>query len=84
MVSVWKAVGAAGQLQTNPHLPELMNQGGPRLVLVISYLQKIVYLCEICGSGYADQATANSCENYCRTHKNCSPQMTKKAVLRPQ
>jgi rubrerythrin len=54
------------------------------LVLKISYLQRTVYLCEICGFGYADDTTANSCEIYCRAHKSCSLQITKKAVLRPQ
>jgi rubrerythrin len=54
------------------------------LVLTISYLQKIVYVCEICGFGYADETTAKSCESYCKTHESPSPQTTRRAVLRPE
>src|SRR3990170_3420050 len=62
----------------------VLKDGCARLVLAISYLQKTVYLCEICGFGYADEATANSCENFCREHKSCSLQIAKKAVVRPE
>jgi hypothetical protein len=29
---------------------------------------KTVFLCDICGLGYADRKTAQECEDYCRTH----------------
>ena len=54
------------------------------LVMEISYLGKRVFLCEVCASGYVDQGTASDCEDYCRVHKSCSLQITRKAVLRPE
>ena len=54
------------------------------MVLKISYLQKIVYLCEICASGYSDESMANSCESFCKTHKSPSSQITRKAVVKPE
>ena len=43
---------------------------------------KDVWFCDICGFGYADQKTAQSCEDYCREHKGCSMEITKKAVTK--
>jgi hypothetical protein len=54
------------------------------MVMEISHLRRKVYLCEICASGYMDETTATGCEAYCRTHKTSSPQLTKKAVLKPE
>ena len=72
-------------LITNVFLVGLVpNEEGPGLVMQISYLGKRVFLCEICASGYTDEGTAIGCEGYCRTHKTCSPQITKKAVLKPE
>lgn len=62
----------------------VFEEGKSPVVLAISHLGKTVHLCEICGFGYADEASANSCENFCREHKSCSLQITKKAVLRPE
>ena len=45
---------------------------------------KTVFLCDICGLGYADKATAQECEDYCRVHKgSCSAEISKKAVYLP-
>ncbi len=41
---------------------------------------KKVYVCAECGLGYADAATAVSCEEHCREHKACDPDIAKKAV----
>jgi hypothetical protein len=45
---------------------------------------KTVYLCDICGLGYADRKTAQECEDYCRAHAgSCSAEISKKAVYLP-
>jgi hypothetical protein len=45
---------------------------------------RTVYLCEICGLGYADKKTAQDCEDWCRTHPgNCSLEISKKAIYSP-
>ena len=42
---------------------------------------KTVFLCDICGLGYADKKTAQECEDYCRTHNgSCSAEISAKAV----
>jgi len=42
-----------------------------------------IYLCELCGFGYADQSTASECQEWCSTHESCSLEITKKAIYRP-
>ncbi len=45
---------------------------------------KTVFLCDICGLGYADRSTAQECEDYCRAHEgSCSAEISKKAVYLP-
>jgi len=44
---------------------------------------QIVYVCEICGLGYADRETANECEEWCRKTGTCSIKVTQKAVYVP-
>ena len=45
---------------------------------------KTVFLCDICGLGYADRQTAQDCEDYCRTHQgSCSTEISAKAVYVP-
>jgi hypothetical protein len=45
---------------------------------------KKVFLCDICGLGYADRGTAQDCEDYCRTHDgSCSAEISAKAVYVP-
>jgi hypothetical protein len=45
---------------------------------------KAVFLCDICGLGYADRKTAQECEDYCRAHVgSCSAEISKKAVYLP-
>jgi len=42
---------------------------------------KTVFLCDICGLGYADKKTAQNCEDYCKAHPgSCDPKITDKAV----
>jgi hypothetical protein len=46
--------------------------------------ERIVFLCDICGLGYADKETAQECEDYCRTHHgSCSAEISQKAVYLP-
>jgi hypothetical protein len=42
-----------------------------------------VFQCELCGFGYQDLDTAERCEEYCNTHGSCSPEITKKAIYKP-
>ena len=43
-----------------------------------------VFLCDICGLGYADKETAQECEDYCRAHHgSCSAEISSKAVYVP-
>jgi hypothetical protein len=45
---------------------------------------KTVFLCDICGLGYADRKTAQECEDYCRAHgSSCSAEISTKAVYLP-
>jgi len=44
---------------------------------------KTIYLCELCGFGYADLETAERCEEYCDLHGSCSLEITQRAVYRP-
>jgi hypothetical protein len=43
-----------------------------------------MYLCEICGFGYADIDTAERCEQYCYSHKKSSPMLAGRAVYKPK
>lgn len=44
----------------------------------------IVFLCDICGLGYADRKTAQECEDYCRAHPgSCSAEIVEKAIYAP-
>jgi hypothetical protein len=54
------------------------------LVMQISYLGKRVFLCEECAHGYEDEGTANECEEYCKVHGKTSPQLTRRAALKPE
>jgi hypothetical protein len=42
-----------------------------------------IFLCEICGYGYADLRAAEACEEFCDTHSFSSQEILKKAILRP-
>jgi len=45
---------------------------------------KIVFLCDICGLGYADRKAAQNCEGYCRAHHgSSSAEISAKAVWSP-
>jgi hypothetical protein len=45
---------------------------------------KTVFLCDICGLGYADKKTAQDCEDYCKAHPgSCSAEIADKAVYFP-
>ena len=45
---------------------------------------RTVFLCDICGLGYADRTTAQEYEDYCRAHAgSCSAEISKKAVYLP-
>jgi rubrerythrin len=41
-----------------------------------------VFLCEVCGFGYLDKETAQSCQDWCSSHHSCSIEITKKAVTK--
>ena len=41
---------------------------------------KETFKCEDCGLHYSDKQIAQDCENFCRTHKSCSGEITKKSI----
>jgi hypothetical protein len=43
-----------------------------------------IYYCNVCGYGYANEAVAKECEEYCKTHNSCSLQITAKAIRKPE
>ncbi len=46
---------------------------------------KTVFLCDVCGLGYADRKTAQECEDYYRAHPgSCSVEISQKAVYLPE
>jgi hypothetical protein len=44
---------------------------------------KPAYICDACGFGYSDAKTALQCEEFCKKHRSCSIEITKKAIYRP-
>jgi hypothetical protein len=54
-----------------------------RMVRESSYMGKTIYLCSICGVGYADITSANECEMFYRSHNGCSLEITRRAVYKP-
>ena len=53
------------------------------MVWVKKIAGKNVFICGICGLGYADPVLAISCEEFCRENKCCSVDLAKAAVYRP-
>lgn len=43
-----------------------------------------IFVCDLCGFGYRDRETAESCEEYCAEHHSCSIEITEKAVYMPE
>jgi hypothetical protein len=43
-----------------------------------------VYYCSVCGYGYATEALAKECEEYCTTNNSCSIKITAKATRIPK
>ncbi len=41
---------------------------------------KVLFICEECGLGYLDSATAMECEEWCRKTGTCKVEITRKAV----
>jgi|TARA_B100001971_G_C18250144_1_gene577510 rubrerythrin len=50
------------------------------MVKKITKNNKEYYICEACGFAYEDKNTAQECEDYCKEHKSCSLEITKKAI----
>ena len=43
-----------------------------------------VFVCEVCGLGYANKETAQKCEDWCRKNlETCNMQISQKAVYSP-
>lgn len=42
--------------------------------------KKNLFKCPVCGMLYVDKKTVEECEKWCKTHKSCSLEITKKAV----
>jgi hypothetical protein len=46
--------------------------------------EKTVFLCDVCGLGYADRKTAQECKDFCRTnHDSYSAEISAKVVYVP-
>lgn len=54
------------------------------MVYEINRRGRSVYQCELCLFGYGDLETAERCEQYCATHKSCSPKIMQKAIYKPE
>lgn len=39
-----------------------------------------LYRCEACGLCYSDRSVAGECEEFCREHNACNPEITALAV----
>jgi len=52
------------------------------MVWVKNVGMKPVFICSVCGLGYADAQTALQCEEFCQANKACSPEIAKKSVHR--
>ena len=50
------------------------------MVEIISRRGVNFFACDICDLKYANKKIAEECENYCRTHRACSLEITKQAV----
>ncbi len=50
------------------------------MVLLVQVRGERLYACSECGLIYESQATAKSCEVYCRARKACNPEIAAKAV----
>ena len=53
------------------------------MVWVKNVDMKPAYICSECSFGYADARLALLCEDFCKEHKSPSPEITKKAIIRP-
>jgi rubrerythrin len=42
-----------------------------------------LFICEVCGLGYANKDAAEKCEDWCRKTGTCNVEITKKAVYFP-
>jgi rubrerythrin len=58
--------------------------GSEEMVKTIRKDGKEIYTCDICGFGYEDKETAESCQEYCSKNKACSLEITQKAVYFPK
>ncbi len=50
------------------------------MVRRIAHAGSEVFLCEVCGLGYLDRATADRCQRFCEEHNACSLEITRSAV----
>jgi hypothetical protein len=50
------------------------------MVKSISFGKGVAFQCEECGFKYLDEETAGRCEDFCKTHKSCSIQITRNAL----
>jgi hypothetical protein len=41
---------------------------------------KTLFFCEVCGSGYLDEAMAQRCQDWCTERRSCSLDIVKNAV----
>ncbi len=44
---------------------------------------RLIFVCDECRLGFADEATAKACEAYDREHHACSLEIGRKAIRKP-
>ncbi len=44
---------------------------------------RTIFVCDECGLGYVDKATAQECENFCKNNESCSLAIARKAIYHP-
>lgn len=56
-----------------------------RVVLVSTIVKsgRSLFLCDVCGLGYADTPTAQECQNWCEKYPSCNLAISRKAIHRP-
>ncbi len=53
------------------------------MVREIEHEGRAVFVCKVCGFGYADASTASQCQDWCSKHSGCSVEIARKAIYRP-
>ena len=53
------------------------------MVWVKNVGMKAAFICDKCGLAFSDPKVALACEEFCKAHNACSPEIARKAFYRP-